>query len=70
MVGDWWVVAVGGWRLAVGSGWRRLVVGGCWSLRAVLKGGPEQKKKLPKDPPVQGSGPAARSERFSGMRVS
>ena len=44
-VGGWQLVAVGGWReLAVGGSWR-LAVGGWWSLGAVLKGGPQQKKK-------------------------
>ena len=49
----WWRLAVGGWQLVVvGDIWRRLVVGdwwlvvgGWWSLGAVLKGGPQQKKK-------------------------
>ena len=35
---------VGGWRLAVGGSWW-LAVGGWWSLRAVLKGWPQQKNK-------------------------
>ena len=53
VVGDWWLVAVGsGWQFAVGrrwrlaavGGWRLVAVGGWWSLGAVLKGGPSQKK--------------------------
>ena len=50
LVGHWWLVAVGkDWRPAVGrrcrlarvgGGWWRLVVGGLWTLGAVLKGGP------------------------------
>ena len=40
-----WRLAVGGWRLAAVGGWR-LAVGGWWSLGAVLKGCPEQKKPL------------------------
>ena len=73
VVGGWrlvtiggWRLAVGGWRLAVGGGWWRLavggwwrlVVGGWWSLRAVLKGGPQQKKiGCLKDRPASVSGP-------------
>ena len=54
VVGDWWLMAVGsGWRLAVGCRWqlaavrdgRLVAVVGWWSLGAVPKGGPEQKKK-------------------------
>ena len=39
-VGSWRLAVGGGWQLAVGGGWQRLAVGGCWSLGAVLKGGP------------------------------
>ena len=55
MVGSWRLVAAGGWQRLVAGGWWRLVVGGWWSLGAVLKGGPEQKKKKIsslKDPPA------------------
>ena len=45
VVGGWQLVAAGGWQLvAVARCWR-LVVGSWWSLGAVLKGGPSQKKK-------------------------
>ena len=52
-VGGWWLVVVGGWRWALGSGGQLAVgIGRWWSLRAVLKGCPQQKKRAPKDSPV------------------